>query len=61
MGVPIGGIGSGTIGRGWKGDFGRWQLYPGFPSYKKVDADMFAVYLGPSSDDRVAEWDRGIY
>ena len=29
MGVPVGGIGSGSIGRGWCGDFGRWQLFPG--------------------------------
>ncbi len=29
MGVPIGGIGAGTIGRGWRGDFVKWQIFPG--------------------------------
>ena len=24
MGVPLGGIGSGSIGRGWRGDFSRF-------------------------------------
>ena len=26
FGVPLGGIGAGTINRGWRGDFGRWYL-----------------------------------
>jgi len=52
MGVPIGGIGSGTIGRGWLGSFGRWQLYPGFPNYETVDANAFAVHVGPRAGKR---------
>ena len=45
MGVPVGGIGSGTIGRGWRGEFGRWQLYPGFPNYTTVDANVFSLFV----------------
>ena len=28
-GVPCGGMGSGGIGRGYRGDFRRWSLLPG--------------------------------
>lgn len=28
-GVPCGGIGGGCIGRGYRGDFRRWSLFPG--------------------------------
>lgn len=27
-GVPLGGLGCGSIGRGYKGEFRRWSLYP---------------------------------
>lgn len=44
-GVPIGGIGAGTIGRGWKGDFNRWQLIPGMYSYDIVEVNQFTVCI----------------
>ncbi|XP_076828718.1 non-lysosomal glucosylceramidase [Brachyhypopomus gauderio] len=44
-GVPLGGIGGGTITRGWKGEFCRWQLNPGMYHYKTVIADQFTVCL----------------
>ncbi|XP_028416084.1 non-lysosomal glucosylceramidase-like [Dendronephthya gigantea] len=44
-GVPLGGIGCGSIGRGWKGDFNRWQLTPGMYSYDTVHADQFVVCI----------------
>lgn len=28
-GAPLGGLGGGAIGRGFKGEFRRWSLYPG--------------------------------
>lgn len=28
LGIPVGGIGSGSIGRSYKGEFQRWQLFP---------------------------------
>lgn len=40
IGVPLGGIGCGSIGRGWKGDFNRWQLTPGMYSYDAVHANQ---------------------
>ena len=42
-GVPVGGIGCGTIGRGWRGDFNRWQLVPGMYSYNVVQANQFIL------------------
>ncbi len=33
-GVPCGGVGSGTIGRGFRGEFCRFQMVPGDYSYK---------------------------
>ncbi|XP_072378819.1 non-lysosomal glucosylceramidase [Diabrotica undecimpunctata] len=44
-GVPIGGIGCGTIGRGYKGQFCRFQLKPGIYEWNTVDADDFLVVI----------------
>ncbi len=38
--MPLGGLGGGTIGRGWKGDFNRWQIVPGMYTYDQVHADQ---------------------
>ena len=43
QGVPLGGIGGGTVTRGWRGDFARWQLQPGCYRYGAVPADQFSV------------------
>ena len=43
-GVPLGGIGCGTIGRGWKGEFNRWQLTPGMYNYSYVEADQVLMF-----------------
>lgn len=58
MGVPLGGIGAGTICRGWRGDFVRygttayrtyfirWTLVPAaIPTIKVVDVDQFSVSI----------------
>ncbi len=45
MGVPLGGIGCGSITRGWWGDFRRWALRPGTYSYDIVYADQFSLYV----------------
>ena len=39
-GAPLGGIGGGTITRGWRGEFCRWQLNPGMYQYKTVTANQ---------------------
>ncbi|XP_010007086.1 PREDICTED: non-lysosomal glucosylceramidase [Chaetura pelagica] len=44
-GCPLGGIGGGTITRGWKGEFCRWQLNPGIYHYETVIANQFTVCL----------------
>ncbi|RDD46384.1 Non-lysosomal glucosylceramidase [Trichoplax sp. H2] len=44
-GVPIGGLGCGTIMRGWNGQFCRWQLRPGWYTYDIVHADQFTVSI----------------
>ncbi|EGC29519.1 hypothetical protein DICPUDRAFT_158887 [Dictyostelium purpureum] len=45
MGVPIGGIGSGSINRGWRGDFVRWNMNSGLVTNETVDVDKFSVYI----------------
>lgn len=49
-GVPLGGIGGGSIMRGWQGDFGRWQMRPGMVEYRTVPADQFSVYIRRKAD-----------
>ncbi len=44
QGVPLGGLGAGSIGRGWRGEFRRWTLRPGFVHNPPVWADQFSVY-----------------
>lgn len=45
MGAPLGGLGGGTITRGWRGDFVRWQLTPGMYEYTSPAASQFSVYV----------------
>ena len=45
QGVPLGGIGAGTIGRGWRGDFRRWQRRPGIYHHGVVTADQFSLFV----------------
>ncbi|PZC83702.1 hypothetical protein B5X24_HaOG207229 [Helicoverpa armigera] len=44
-GCPIGGIGGGTIGRGFKGEFCRFQLHPGIYEYVTVPECQFIVNI----------------
>ncbi|XP_041983726.1 non-lysosomal glucosylceramidase [Aricia agestis] len=44
-GCPIGGIGGGTIGRGFKGEFCRFQLNPGLYEYVTVPECQFIVNI----------------
>ena len=45
QGVPLGGMGGGSIGRGWRGDFRRWMMRPGKFFYKSVFADQFSLFV----------------
>ncbi|KAK7582522.1 hypothetical protein V9T40_013967 [Parthenolecanium corni] len=48
-GVPLGGIGGGTIGRGFRGEFCRFQLKPGVYEYNVIDANQFIVTIRNSA------------
>jgi hypothetical protein len=43
--VPIGGLGSGTIGRGFRGEFCRFQLVPGLYEFQTVEANTVRFYF----------------
>ncbi|KAK0057638.1 non-lysosomal glucosylceramidase [Biomphalaria pfeifferi] len=51
-GCPIGGIGSGSIGRGYRGEFCRFQMVPGIYHYSTVDADQFIVCIRKNSETK---------
>lgn len=52
-GVPIGGIGSGTIGRGFAGEFCRFQMRPGMYEYNVVHANQFIVTIRDDADKTI--------
>lgn len=39
IGTPLGGLGCGTIGRGFRGEFCRYQLVPGLYEFHSVEAN----------------------
>ncbi|MFX0016275.1 MAG: non-lysosomal glucosylceramidase [Promethearchaeota archaeon] len=45
QGISIGGMGAGTIGRSYRGDFIRWQLYPGKRRYQTLYANQFSIFI----------------
>jgi non-lysosomal glucosylceramidase len=45
-GVPIGGLGTGSIGRTYRGDFARWHMEVGRHRFHPVAADAFSVFVG---------------
>jgi non-lysosomal glucosylceramidase len=44
-GVPIGGMGAGSIGRTHRGDFARWHLDVGEHRFETVPANQFSVFV----------------
>jgi non-lysosomal glucosylceramidase len=44
QGAPVGGFGSGTFSRTYRGDFSRWHLKAGIHKYETVFADQFSIY-----------------
>ena len=44
-GAPIGGIGTGSIGRSFTGEFCRYQLVPGIYEHAVVEANVFTVCI----------------
>ena len=45
MGVPLGGLGGGSINRGWRGDFPRMSFHPGRYHYGDVPANAFSMFV----------------
>lgn len=52
-GVPIGGIGAGTIGRGYAGEFQRFQMRPGLYENNVVHANQFIVTIRDKTDKTI--------
>jgi non-lysosomal glucosylceramidase len=44
IGVPLGGLGCGTIGRGFKGEFCRYQLVPGLYEFCIAEANTVSLF-----------------
>eukprot|EP01035_Chromulina_nebulosa_P021912 gene21912-28371_t len=44
-GVPCGGLGSGAIGRGYRGDFRRWSIHPGKYIHRIVPTNQFSIRI----------------
>lgn len=49
-GVPLGGIGTGTIGRSYTGEFTRFQLIPGLYEHETAEANLFTVCIRKKSN-----------
>ncbi|KAG5182105.1 hypothetical protein JKP88DRAFT_319856 [Tribonema minus] len=48
-GVPLGGLGGGSIGRGFRGEFRRWTIFPGRTAQRTVHADQFSLRVAPAA------------
>src|SRR2546427_1054714 len=48
-GVPLGGLGAGSIGRTHRGDFARWHLDVGRHRFETIAANQFSVFVGRGS------------
>ncbi|XBI25666.1 hypothetical protein VPH35_050552 [Triticum aestivum] len=44
-GVPLGGLGSGSIGRSYRGYFQQFQIFPGIYEEKPVLANQFSAFV----------------
>lgn len=45
LGIPLGGVGAGSIGRSFKGYFQHWQLFPDICEENPVLANQFSVFV----------------
>ncbi|BFI11966.1 non-lysosomal glucosylceramidase [Marchantia polymorpha subsp. ruderalis] len=52
-GVPMGGMGGGSIGRGFRGEFRRWQIIPGLCEEAPQLANQFSVFINREKDNGV--------
>lgn len=45
QGLPLGGLGAGTMGRTYRGDFARWHFNAGKHLYESIPANQFSVFV----------------
>ncbi|OAY28232.1 non-lysosomal glucosylceramidase [Manihot esculenta] len=45
QGVPLGGMGSGSISRGFRGEFRQWQIVPSICDASPVMANQFSIFI----------------
>ncbi|KAJ8616113.1 hypothetical protein MRB53_035485 [Persea americana] len=45
QGVPLGGMGSGSISRGFRGEFRHWQIIPGLCEASPIMANQFSIFI----------------
>jgi non-lysosomal glucosylceramidase len=50
QGAPVGGFGSGTFSRTYRGDFARWHIKAGVHKYSPVYANQFAMFQQSEGD-----------
>jgi non-lysosomal glucosylceramidase len=50
QGAPVGGFGSGTFSRTYRGDFARWHIKAGVHKYETVPANQFAMFQQSAGD-----------
>lgn len=51
-GVPLGGMGAGSIERNYRGEFQRWQLFPRTCEHKPILANQFSVFVSRSNGEK---------
>ncbi|KAK6915886.1 Glycosyl-hydrolase family 116, catalytic region [Dillenia turbinata] len=51
-GIPLGGVGAGSIGRSYKGEFLRWQIFPRICEDKPVLANQFSVFVSRPNGEK---------
>ncbi|PYV45926.1 MAG: glucosylceramidase [Acidobacteria bacterium] len=55
QGAPVGGFGSGTFSRTYRGDFARWHIKSGVHKYQTVWSNQFAMYQKSEGSESVAQ------
>ncbi len=55
QGAPVGGFGSGTFSRTYRGNFARWHIKAGVNKYEVSYANQFAMYQRAEGEPRVAQ------
>jgi non-lysosomal glucosylceramidase len=55
QGAPVGGFGSGTFSRTYRGDFSRWHIKGGVHKYQTVWTNQFAMYQKQEGRESIAQ------